>query len=73
MKTVNYFEIVVISYHGEPVGKLRFTDDDLIKESPLYCLKEVNNMITCWRMGSLWAFGHDTILADDAIFQLVEG
>lgn len=73
MKTVNYFEVVLSTYHDSVVARIRFTADGAIHESALYSIPEINNIITLWSMGELlggFAIGYN--LASDYSFQMVE-
>lgn len=75
MKNVTYYEIVIKTYHGEPVGRIRFSAGCMnnIEESALYSIPELNNILTIWRAGdSLGSFGIDYTLSPDATFQLVQ-
>lgn len=74
MKTVNYYEIVIKTYHNDIVARIRFTADNEVHETALYSLPEINNILTLWRMAELqgsFAIGYK--LADNANFQFVEG
>lgn len=69
---VNYLEIVIKVYHGEPWACLRYTLNNEVHESALYSLQEINNIIALWRMGKLqgsFTTGHE--LAKDFQFQIV--
>ena len=70
MKTIiKYYEIVITSYHGEPIGRIRL---DTGEESALYSIKELNNIIALMKQGVLLgSFAVDCILSDNATFQLV--
>ena len=72
MKTVNYFEVVLSTYHDTVVARIRFTADGAVHESALYSIPEINNIITLWCMGELcgsFAIGYN--LASDYSFQMV--
>ena len=69
---INYFEIVLNSYHGEIVGRIRYTADSEVCESGLYSLMELNSIIILWKNNNLlgsFAMGHQ--LSPDFTFQLV--
>lgn len=69
---VNYLEIVITVYHGEPCARLRYVLNNEVHESALYSLQEINNVLVLWRMNELqgaFAIGHT--LAKNFQFQIV--
>ena len=72
MKTVNYFEVVLSTYHDSVLARIRFTANGAVHESALYSIPEINSIITLWRMGELcgsFAMGYN--LASNYSFQMV--
>lgn len=69
---INYYEIVISTYHGEHVGRLRYLGEDGIVESALYSIPKLNNLLVLWRADELaGSFGIRAKLAPDARFQIV--
>lgn len=67
MKTIDYYEIELSTYHDEIVGSIQFELDGVVERSQLYNLAEINNILALWRMGELkGSFGVGTVLAEDA-------
>ena len=52
MKTVSYYEIVCVSYYGEPMLRLRYEVDGTGDESSLYTPEELNEILHHWREGT---------------------
>lgn len=72
MKTINYFEVVLSTYHDSVVARIQFTADGVVHESALYSIPEINNIVTLWRMGEMrgsFAVGYN--LASNYSFQMV--
>lgn len=72
METVNYFEVVLSTYHDSVVARIRFTAGGAVHESALYSIPAINNIITLWCMGELrgsFAVGYN--LASNYSFQMV--
>ncbi|OXE36920.1 MAG: hypothetical protein CGW95_04870 [Phenylobacterium zucineum] len=70
-KEVEYFEIEISTYHGEPVGRIQFHNNGELEQSSLYSMNEINNIIQLWRMDELMGgFAIGTKLADKYHFQI---
>ena len=68
---ITYYEIVMGVYHGEPVGRVRYSKGEDVIESGIYTPKELNNILMMWRSGDLaGSFGIGGRLAYDAAFQI---
>lgn len=52
MDIIRYYEIVIKTYHGEPVGRLRFERNGTPEESALYSIPELNNLILLLEQGA---------------------
>lgn len=65
---VSEYTIELQTYHGEIVGRVCFTrPDGTSEESALYSVSELNNIIGCWRIGTLLgSFAIGATLAHDA-------
>lgn len=71
MKTIDYYEIEIGTYHGEPVGRLQYHNQGVLDCSNLYTMQELNNILMLWRMGELkGSFAIGSKLADNAAFQI---
>lgn len=71
MKIIDYYEIVCITYHNQPMLRLRYEIDGAVYETSLYSAEDLNEILHHWREGTLLgSFGVGTILAQDAKFQL---
>lgn len=71
MTVIDYYEIVMSVYHGEPVGRLRYVLNGEAVESSLLTPSELTNLIIAWRIDVLCgSFGAGTILSPEARFIL---
>lgn len=67
MKTVDYYEIELSTYHDEIVGSIQYECNGEVVRSQRYSVAEINNILALWRMGELTgSFGIGTVLAEDA-------
>lgn len=68
-RLVTYYEIVISTYHGRPMGRLRFEGE----ETSWFWMSELNEILEHWRQDRLLGtFAIGTRLAPDARFKLVE-
>jgi hypothetical protein len=74
MFSVNYYELVLSTYHDTPQCSVRFTNaSGAIEQSALYRPAEMTNILHLWRMGELLgSFAIGTQLAPGATFILCE-
>lgn len=73
MATVNYFEVVLKTYHDDIVARIRYLIDGELIESGLYSVGEINNIIEFWKQDALcgsFALGHK--LSKRFTYQLVQ-
>lgn len=72
MDVIRYYEIVIGSYNGMPMGRIRFTRNGEIEESSWYPIYLVNAILQHWKSGELLgSFAIGTRLEAGAEFQLV--
>lgn len=75
MHKVNKIFIQLSTYHDSIVSRIVFINPSTNKteESGLYSISEMNNIITCWKLGELLgSFAIGCILVDNAQIELIE-